>query len=396
MGRNIVVERIMATPTEEQVVEIVERKGLGHPDFMADSIAEAYSRNLSRHYISNFGRILHHNVDKLEIIGGKTAPDFGGGTVVVPLSILFSGRATDTFENRDIPVQEIARNSARDWIRGNLRFVDADRIRYLFETKSGAASLSNIYLRKGVFSNDTSFGVGYAPLSTTEKLVLGIERTINGNEFKKRFPYSGEDVKVLASRIRKDIDLTVAVAFVDRYIESLDDYFEKKADLVEYIRSEAGMMVADNFNVSLSLNGMDDRSQGKDGCYLTVTGTSAEHGDDGAVGRGNRINGLITPNRLMSFEAIAGKNPVNHIGKIYNILAFDMADRVYRETGKHVTVKIAGRIGEPIDAPIITVITASAETDPEFERTCRNVADEMISGIAGITDRLVDGKISVC
>lgn len=396
MARNIVIERIKATPIEEQIVEIVERKGLGHPDFMADSIAEEYSRNLSKYYIQNFGRILHHNVDKLEIIGGRTIPEFGGGKIVMPLSVLFSGRATDIFGSETIPVREIAENSAKIWMRENIRFVDPEAIRYMFETKQGAASLSNIYLRKGVFSNDTSFAVGYAPMSATERLVLNIERKMNGNDFKKKFPFSGEDIKVLASRIKSEIDLTIAVAFVDRFIESLDDYFERKEELRDYVASDALSLVHGDFKVKLSINGMDDKSQGKDGCYLTVSGTSAEHGDDGAVGRGNRINGLITPNRLMSFEAIAGKNPVNHIGKIYNILAFEISNKIYEATDIPVTTKIAGRIGEPIDRPIVTVITAAPGPGPDFERTSKAIADDRISKIRDITERLVRGEIEVC
>ncbi len=49
----------------------------------------------------------------------------------------------------------------------------------------------------------------------------------------------------------------------------------------------------------------------KKSVFLTVTGTSAEMGDDGSVGRGNRCNGLITPNRPMSMEATSGKNPID-------------------------------------------------------------------------------------
>lgn len=58
-----------------------------------------------------------------------------------------------------------------------------------------------------------------------------------------------------------------------------------------------------------------------DSIYLTVTGLSAESGDDGQVGRGNRANGLLTPYRPMSLEAVCGKNPVSHVGKLYNVVA---------------------------------------------------------------------------
>ena len=61
--------------------------------------------------------------------------------------------------------------------------------------------------------------------------------------------------------------------------------------------------------------------RGAGGMYLTVLGTSADGADGGQVGRGNRVNGLISLHRPMSTEAAAGKNPVSHVGKIYNLLA---------------------------------------------------------------------------
>lgn len=396
MSRNIVIERVRGVGIEEQRVEVVERKGLGHPDYMADSIAEVFSRDLSRYYLENFGKILHHNVDKLEIIGGKTEPEFGGGQVLMPLSILFSGRATDAFGGDRLPVKEIATHAANRWISENLRFIDLNSVRYLFETKSGSGSLANVYQRLGVFSNDTSFGAGYAPLSVTENIVLELENVMNSWEFKYFFPYSGEDVKVLAVRDGKRIDITIANAIVDRYISSLDDYFEKKSKLLEDLLARTRYLVPSEYDLNVSLNSLDDRNHGKNGCYLTVTGTSAEHGDDGAVGRGNRVNGLITPNRTMSFEAIAGKNPVNHIGKIYNILSKRIAEDVFENTGKPATVKIVGRIGDPIDSPIVAVISSWKSISADEERRIKEITDEHLSNIHRVTEALLKGSISIC
>lgn len=396
MSRNIVVERIRGTDVENQKVEIVERKGLGHPDFIADSIAELYSRNLSKYYLHHYGKILHHNVDKLEIIGGRTAPEFGGGTVITPISILFSGRATDIYDDERLPIRDIAINSADEWIRENLRFVDRNSIRYLFETKPGSSALSKIYDRLGVFSNDTSFGAGFAPLTTTEDLVLEMENVMSGWEFKDEFPFSGEDVKILAVRTNSKIDITIANAFVDRYLESLKDYIDKKQKLLDELIDRTRFMIPAGFTYNVSLNALDDRQLGKEGCYLTVTGTSAEHGDDGAVGRGNRVNGLITPNRVMSFEAVAGKNPVNHIGKIYNIVANRVASEIYQSTRKSISVKIVGKIGRPIDEPEITVISTFDTVTPEDKRIMASIADDQLSGINELTRKIVEGRIPVC
>ncbi len=52
-------------------VEVVERKGAGHPDTICDALAETLSRNLCREYQSRFGYILHHNVDKALLCGGR-------------------------------------------------------------------------------------------------------------------------------------------------------------------------------------------------------------------------------------------------------------------------------------------------------------------------------------
>lgn len=393
MKRKVVVERIRGISVERQSVEIVERKGLGHPDFMADSIAEAYSRNLSRYYMDNFGKILHHNVDKLEVIGGKTFPEFGGGRVIRPLSILFSGRATEMVADQRLPIRDIAIKSAEEWLEKNMRFVDLNSVRYLFETKAGSASLSNIYERMGVFSNDTSYGAGFAPLSPTENIVLEMENVMNCWEFKDEFPFSGEDVKILAVRKGTNLEITIANAFVDKFLPSIDSYFDSKAKLLEELVERVRFMVPSDFTFNVSLNALDDRNQGKDGCYLTVTGTSAEHGDDGSVGRGNRVNGLITPNRAMSFEAVAGKNPVNHIGKIYNVLAKRIASSIYDELDIPVTVKIVGKIGEPIDDPQISVVSTWKSTTNEEKRRMKKIVDEHLSQIATITEELIKGKI---
>ena len=72
-------------PSKKSVMpEIVERKGKGHPDSVADECAESISRELSKYYLRKFGNILHHNVDKFALIGGVANPEFGGGIIIVP------------------------------------------------------------------------------------------------------------------------------------------------------------------------------------------------------------------------------------------------------------------------------------------------------------------------
>jgi S-adenosylmethionine synthetase len=101
----------------------------------------------------------------------------------------------------------------------------------------------------------------------------------------------------------------------------------------------------------IAVNAADDVACGS--IYLTVTGTSAEAGDDGEVGRGNRANGLITPGRPMIMEAAAGKNCVSHVGKLYNIVARRITERLVEEVSAIAAAEcwLVSRIGSPVTEP---------------------------------------------
>ncbi|HDD05168.1 MAG TPA: methionine adenosyltransferase [Candidatus Aenigmarchaeota archaeon] len=376
----IEIERLRTTPVEEQKVEMVERKGLGHPDFIADSIAEAFSRALCREYIKEYGVIVHHNVDKLDVVGGKTCPRFGGGKVEKPILIFFSGRATKVGRG----VEEVAIEAAKEWIKGHLRFLDPEEhVEYLVKTKEGAGNLVDLYKRREIGANDTSIGMGYAPLSSLEKDVLEMERFLNSSRFKKKYPFSGEDVKIMGLRIGNEKKMTVAMSFVDKFVEGERDYFEKKKEVVEILKEK--------FDGKVYLNTADKEGRGEDGCYLTVTGTSAEMGDDGAVGRGNRINGVISFNRFMSLEAVAGKNPVNHVGKIYNLVAREAAKEIYERMpeAKEVYVKILSQIGKPLDEPQVVSVQVLGDVDKEL---VEDIVRKWLEKSTRLSEDIIKGK----
>jgi len=331
--RNIVVEDLKQTPLEKQRIEIVERKGLGHPDYMCDAVMDQISVRLSKEYMEKAGTILHHNVDKSLLVAGEIESRFGGGSVKQPMLFVFGDRAASKVNGERIDVEEIAVNTAKEWFKENMRFVDPEKhVKYQVELKPGSVGLVDIFKRKGevLGANDTSAAVGYAPLTRTEKIVLGTEHFLNSQEFKQRFPESGEDIKVMGFRNNNSLNLTVSMALVDRFVHSEEDYFEKKDKMLE----ETNEFVSANTSfdtVNVELNTLDVRGRGIGGMYLTVLGTSADSGDSGEVGRGNRVNGLISLNRPFCSEAAAGKNPVSHVGKIYNALTFKIAQHVYDE-----------------------------------------------------------------
>nr|NIP66693.1 methionine adenosyltransferase [Candidatus Bathyarchaeota archaeon]NIR12430.1 methionine adenosyltransferase [Desulfobacterales bacterium]NIU80643.1 methionine adenosyltransferase [Candidatus Bathyarchaeota archaeon]NIV67256.1 methionine adenosyltransferase [Candidatus Bathyarchaeota archaeon]NIW15827.1 methionine adenosyltransferase [Candidatus Bathyarchaeota archaeon] len=355
--RNILVDSLEQTPLEEQKLEIVERKGLGHPDYICDAVMDRVSVELSRAYLENFGEILHHNADKSLLVAGTVETRFSGGIVKEPMRLIFGDRATFQVEGVEIPVEEISVKAAKEWFQDNLRFVDSDKhIRYQVELKPGSSGLVDIFDRKGTVlgANDTSAAVGYAPMSKTERIVLETEKYLNSQEFKKKFPESGEDIKVMGLRKDDDLRLTISMALVDRFVQSEREYFREKASILQEARSYVEKNT-DFENIEMDLNTLDVRGRGIGGVYLTVLGTSAESGDSGQVGRGNRVNGVIPLNRPLCSEAAAGKNPVSHVGKIYNVLTHRIANQVYDQVAgiEEVYIWLLSQIGQPIDQPAI-------------------------------------------
>lgn len=331
-------------------IEMAERKGLGHPDTICDSIAEEVSIALSRYYLGEFGSILHHNVDKALLVGGKSLPAFKGGEIIQPIEIYIAGRATDEVKGKKMPVEEIAIDAAKNWLNKNIRFLDTEsNVIVIPKIRSGSQDLVDLFQRFGAgqipLANDTSFGVGFYPLSLLEEKVLAIEGLLNSVHTKEAFPFIGEDIKVMGVETSHGLHFTIAIAFVDRFIENIQDYIHKISSIKEFVNSKLALLGS-----SIDINTADDYQ--KESIYLTITGTSAENGDDGQVGRGNRVNGLITPYRPMSLEASSGKNPVSHVGEIYNFFAHDLSKAIVRNGfSEEANVFIVSQIGKPINQP---------------------------------------------
>ena len=401
--RNIIVEDLKQRPLEKQRVEIVERKGLGHPDYICDAVMEQISVRLSKEYMEKAGAILHHNVDKSLLVAGEAEPRFGGGTVNQPMLFVFGDRATSEINGEKIDVNEIAINVAKEWFRKNMRFVDPEKhVKYQVELKPGSVGLIDIFKRKGkvLGANDTSAAVGYAPRTRTEKIVLKTERFLNSKEFKQRFPESGEDIKVMGCRNNNHLHLTISMAFVDRYISSEEDYFDKREKVLEAAKNFVSANT-DFGGVDVQLNTLDVHGRGISGIYLTVLGTSADSGDSGQVGRGNRVNGLISLNRPFCSEAAAGKNPVSHVGKIYNVLTYRIAQHVYDQVPQveEVYIWLLSKIGTSIDHPAIAAAQVVMKDNNSIEtirKEIGEVLDYELENIDKFCMELAQGKIPIC
>ena len=390
---------ISALVTTGDIIEVVERKGLGHPDTICDALAETLSQNLCREYRRRFGQIFHHNVDKALLCGGRAKPAFGGGSVLAPITIYLAGRATANVGSEIVKIKDIAIDGSRSWIRRNLHALDAERHVNIHELiEPGSQDLQELFARRNQqdvpLANDTSIGVGFAPMTRLERLVLSLERRINARE--RNRPAWGEDIKVMGVRRGDTVRLTIACAMIGQYLTGIDDYLAQKTaiqKIADELSAQHGFTAA-----HVAVNAADDPSAGA--IYLTVTGTSAEAGDDGQVGRGNRVNGLITPGRPMSLEAAAGKNPVTHVGKIYNVLARQICETLVTTVPEIAAAQclMVSQIGSPITSPaLVQVKIATRDGSPvdKFRQRIEEVADDCVVRAPKLIDDFVTGLIDV-
>jgi len=393
----VAVTPLIAAAADRLPVEVVERKGIGHPDTICDALAEELSIALSKYYLERCGLILHHNVDKGLLVGGAARAGFGGGEVLQPIELFLAGRATAAFRDIRIPLEEIAVESARAWFRRNLRALDAERhVRIHCLLRPSSAALVDLFMRQResgvVLANDTSCGVGYAPLDALETMVLRIERHLNSALARSACPAIGEDVKVMGVRSGESYRFTVACAFIAAHVPDMAAYRAHKA-LVQALALEAVHTVS-RAPVEITVNAADGDTE--DSIYLTVTGTSAEAGDDGEVGRGNRVNGLITPCRPMSMEAAAGKNPISHVGKLYHLAAGRIARELVAEVAGITEAQclLVSAIGHPITEPQIAEVkirlaegTALAALEPRVAAVVR----EHLAGLGSLWREVMAG-----
>lgn len=300
-----------------------------------------------------------------------------------------------------MPVDEIAVETARQWFREHMHAVDCDRhLKFHCLIRPGSSDLVDLYLRQketGIaLANDTSCGVGYAPFDELERLTYSVERRLNDPTAKSAHPAFGEDIKVMAVRDGDEITLTIACAFISRHVRNIDDYIANKARLAD-IALEVARPITDK-KLAVDVNTADNPDAGS--LYLTVTGTSAEAGDDGEVGRGNRANGLITPYRPMTMEAVAGKNPVTHVGKLYNVTAMRIAALLVREIEEvgEAYCYLVSQIGKPIQEPrVIDVRIRTKENHPlsDLMPAIEKIVHAELADIGGLWREFVQGHITV-
>lgn len=387
-------------------IEIIERKGWGHPDKLADDLAEILSRNYSLYSLKKFGFILHHNFDKLCILGGKSIVKYGYGELLEPIRILVNGRISTSFKNETIALDDLIINTCKTFFKSRLPLLNFEKdIQVIMNLNSNSSpgyvvgsghdnkrcrwftplSVDDLPEIKELFSNDTSFGTGYAPMTQAEKIVKDLVDYLSFRPRQNCPEWMGTDVKVMACRTNNKIDVVACVPQIAVYTKSRTEYERNirwlKEDCLRFIKNNYS-----NVNANIDFNTRDKIDC--DEIYLTAIGSSIESGDEGVVGRGNRINGLITPMRPMNLEGANGKNPVYHVGKLYNILANNIACELHLQFGGSVIVNLISKTGKDLRKPwkVIIQMENSIPTKEIFD-----IVENKLSRVSDLTIRIVYG-----
>ena len=395
----------------ESDYEFVERKGLGHPDTLSDSLAEYLSVQYSNFTLKKFGAILHHNFDKVGLLGGASYVKFGEGYLIKPIRVLLNGRASTKFGEEDIPIKEMLIEWAKNFLSSKFPMIDSKKDlefhynlsnqsspgktdekdsdkstrKYWFEPRG----LDDLQELKKLFSNDTSLGVGYYPYSKLERLVLNIEHILNSFEFQKDHLWIGSDIKIMGIRFGNVFDITLCVPQISRFVKDIDEYKENINLILKTINKIAHNSDIKNINVHINTRDNYEKSE----LYLTAIGSSIESGDEGLVGRGNRINGIISPMRRMSMEGACGKNPVYHVGKVYYVASFEISRKIFEKFGISNEVALISQSGRDLLDPWMTFVTVPEGF--ENKKEIENFVKRELQNIPHITNLLLRQKVNL-
>lgn len=299
--------------------EVIERKGIGHPDTIADNLGEKLGSLLKETYKFEYEKVMHYNVDKVLVGSGKI--DYKKGKMIKPVNIVFAGQYTKL---KKTSIMDLMETAVQEVLAVE---IDAGLKYKIFNMLTdGSPDLADNFSHRKC--NDTSFGVGN-PYTPAEKLVLNMGKYIDN--LHKKFDWAGTDNKIMY------IDGNITIAFAFKNSNCAEYYFDRKEYLKDYLYEKFGKIVWINCADTPEIY------------FNTLTGTSLEQGDAGMTGRGNRFNGLITPLRFTTLEAYFGKNDITHIGRIYQKKAQKMAERF----GK--SVLLVNKIGANINHPITII-----------------------------------------
>lgn len=382
-------------------LELVERKGIGHPDTLADAVAEETSRRYAAYCQERFGAVAHHWFDKVMLLGGEADTQFLKGTITRPTRAILAGKAVMRIGNEDIPIQEIFEGAVKAVFSRalkNFRFEEYCSCEVRVHDSVGPGQRSFRYRPQSTIemkefesghlvSNDCNLCVGFAPYTKTEKLALEIERFLLSAPQQSARPWLGSDIKTVITRQGNETHALINVPMLATHVENMASYQHMRDVLEHDLQAHCERYLKSPCEVTVNPEWIHGRA------YLTATGTCLDTGDIGVVGRGNRHSGLITPMRCMSIEASAGKNPLDHAGKLMNIAATWIAEAIYKELAIPNTVYIFTKKGDRLETPSLVAIRC--DSDVEVHRNSDAISKEVswsiLSQLHHIREALING-----
>jgi len=369
---------------ESSPFEVVERKGVGHPDTLADGIAELGSVLFSQYCLSEFGAVLHHNLDKVAVIGGWARFSWTDGHYERPLRVVFGGRASSALGSRQIPVREILEEAASQYLSYALpgyrnmpvEFVhltrDSSKRPYWFRPRD----LDDLPELRRPRANDTAFLIGNSPRTRAETIALLFEAELRKNE------WAGSDIKVLVVRREDSYKITACVPILVGHAKGPADYMAALAAAHAQLLSRARTLLPSS-EIDLVLNSSQAHLLAHDEAnagYVNMSGSATDYGEDGMVGRGNGRGGLIVPQRMHGNEVLFGKNPTYHVGKVVGYFVDEIATRL-SSLGVAVECAMTTRNGCALSTPATCAIRVSGDVD-------RDMAEGIVADVMGADDRI--------
>ena len=374
---------------EDSYMEVVERKGMGHPDTLADKLAEICSRTYSNYCLNKFGCVLHHNFDKLYIGAGCFRYENNKIVMYDKVKVYLNGRVSNTMNGENVDVEAILVPVIKDYLKSVLPNLDVENELEIHINATQNTKINNWFTPRNIndvpdareiFSGDTSLCLASTGFTTCEKLCFEIEKFFfNRNE--KGYPYPkfddvGQDIKVMVSRIDKDVDITMCLPVYSYKYKTYEEYVE----IIKKYERMINKLVMDidntsKYNYTININKFSDGAYYR--YYSLVKGSCIECGEEGVVGRGNKSSGLISSFRPHTMEAPYGKNERYHTGRVLDFLCKELSEKIYNKYGIKNSIYCIARNKNPLLKPYFFCISTKENIEKaKVENLIRKIFDE--------------------
>ena len=380
---------------------VVERKGIGHPDSLADLIAEEFSQRYSLHGLERFGAIPNHWVDKVALVGAEAEVSFGRYTVRKPITAYLFGKVTRSIGDEALPIEDLFRSAVQDVLREATRSDLITRhLRTRVENTAGVATDHPAAFyhpmdahdcrtsRANLLANDTAFCNAYAPTDPLDALAIDLENHANGPAFTEGLKEIGSDIKVMLARAASTLETTICLPVHPEAVASRREYtalVTKAHECLTDFVNDHPVIQRHPWLTRLRVNTKDHGQ----GAYLAPFGTSLGKGDCGLVGRGNRANGVISSRGGAGVEALAGKNPMHHTGKLYTLAAARLADRVFAKLDTPNEVVLVSRNGDPLNDPSFVGVRLARRGGRDERSAIEDITASTLAELPLLSDRLL-------